>query len=252
MKAIVTLPAYNEARNLPRLLDRIETALDGAGLAYHVIVVDDGSTDGTGDILTKRAERREFTVVRHPVNRGLGAALSSGLGAAARVSGPDDVVVTLDADETHPPELIPEVIRKISEGHDVVIASRFQLGAEVTGLARPRRFFSRAASVLFQWVLPTPGMRDFTCGFRAYRSEVIRRAIAVYGQDFITEAGFASMPEAILKLRRFGLRFAEVPMTLRYDLKKGASKMKVLRTAWFTLRLILRERIACPAPPEQR
>jgi len=136
-------------------------------------------------------------------------------------------------------------VRMIREGFDVVVASRYQPGSRVVGLSFTRRMVSSVASILMRVLFPTPGLRDYTCGYRAYSATALRRAYDRYGQDFVNQEGFQCMVDVLLKLRRLDLRFGEVPMTLRYDLKLGKSKMRILKTALGTLRLIwLRKREA--------
>jgi dolichol-phosphate mannosyltransferase len=150
----------------------------------------------------------------------------------------------MDADDTHAPGLILRMVRMITEGHDVVIASRYRPGARTVGVPWPRRLLSRAGSLLFRVFLPIDGVRDFTCGYRAYRAEVIQRALAEHGARLVDQDGFQCMVDLLLKLRGRGLVFGEVPVVLRYDLKQGASKMKVARTAASTLALLVRRRLS--------
>lgn len=241
-KVVVALPAYNEEPNLPALLEAIRDALEPPGVPYQVIVVDDGSTDATASIARRYAEEMPLMLVQHERNQGLGATLRDGLRAALEHSSPRDVIVTMDADATHPPGLILRMLQHIEEGFDVVIASRFQPGARVLGVSPLRRLMTRGASLLLRALFPM-GVRDFTCGYRAYRASVVEAAFRHYGDDFIDQAGFQCMLDVLLKLRRFGLVMGEVPMVLRYDQKGGASKMRVWRTAWASLRLILRRRL---------
>ena len=240
---VVVLPAYNEEAHVGKLLDRIRSAMQEASLSYRVIVVDDGSVDRTPGILAEYASRMPITVTRHKVNQGLGLAIRDGLYLAAKSTPPGDVIVTMDSDETHPPDLIPRMVDMIREGRDVVIASRYQPGARVCGLTMGRRAISYAASLTCRALIPTPGVRDFTCGFRAYRCEVLQTALARYGDEFIRAGGFQCMVDILLKLRRMGATFGEAPLVLRYDLKRGASKMKLGPTTLGTLALLVRHRI---------
>src|SRR5262249_15906284 len=160
---------------------------------------------------------------------GLGTTLRDGLLAATQRSQGGDVVVTLDADDTQPPEIIPAMASMIADGYDVVIASRYQPGARVLGVPAYRGFLSQGASWLFRVVLAIEGVRDFTCGFRAYRAAALKAAIDDRGASFFDQEGFQAMVDVLLKLRGRGLRFGEVPLVLRYDEKGGASKMKVWR-----------------------
>jgi dolichol-phosphate mannosyltransferase len=125
-----------------------------------------------------------------------------------------------------------------------VIASRYRQGSKVHGVPVVRRLLSTGASWLFRLLFPIKGVRDFTCGFRAYSARALRDALTAYEGCLVEDNGFQCMADVLLKLRRLPVSFREVPMTLRYDLKRGASKMKVARTVGRTLRLLLRRRFA--------
>jgi dolichol-phosphate mannosyltransferase len=240
----VVLPAYNEAEALPPLLCAIHSALDQLDTAYTVIVVDDGSRDATALVASQASFHMPLILVEHEVNQGLAAAIRTGFRAALAQSGPGDVIVLMDADNTHPPALVHRMLSMVREGHDVVIASRYQPGARVVGVPWHRNLLSLAARGLFQVVFPIKGVRDYTCGFRAYRENVLRQAMADYGDRFVSEKGFSCMVDVLLKLRRYDLIMGEVPLILRYDHKGGVSKMRVARTIWQTLALIVRRRLA--------
>ena len=243
-KVWLVLPALNEAHSLPPLLDRIEEAMFEVGLEYRLVFVDDGSTDETPKIMQAAAERQEATIVTHETNLGLGAAIRDGLLEAARQAEPRDIIVTLDADNTHTPDLIYRMVRLVREGHDVVIASRYRPGSRIRGVPLLRRFLSRAASIILRAVFPTPGVRDYTSGYRAYRAEVMQQVVRTTGPSFFDQDGFQVMIDILLKLRRNrDLIFGEVPLVLRYDLKAGASKMDVAATIVNTLKLVGRRRV---------
>ena len=207
------------------------TALEQAGSRLRVLVVDDGSQDGTIQAARAFEGRLPLEVVPHGVNRGLGAALRTGLGAALERSAEGDAIATMDADNTHDPGLLPEMLRQLDQAPaDLVIASRYVAGGEEVGLTPIRRVLSRGASLLLTLVAPVRGARDYTCGYRLYRRSLLAGAAAAWGDRLIEEAGFTCMAEVLLKLGRGGARVSEVPLVLRYDLKEGASKMKVMRT----------------------
>ncbi len=242
-QVIVVLPVYNEEENIGRLLDRIDEHLSEAGLPYQIVGVDDGSKDRSLAILEEYSRKLPVQIYRHQVNQGLGTTIRDGLAYATKIAGEKDIIVTMDADDTHTPGLTPRMVRMIREGHDVVIASRFERGGMVCGLTMRRRIVSWVACWLMRIVFPTRGVRDYTCGYRAYRAEVLRAAYAKYGDHFVDQQGFQCMVDILLKLRRMSLIFGEVPMILRYDFKKGASKMRVFRTAYNTLRILLVRRL---------
>src|SRR5262245_21619871 len=198
-KVWIALPAYNEEQALAPLLEAIKTALEPAGIPYGVIVVDDGSSDGTGRVASQASFHMPVELVTHEVNQGLAAALRTGLNAALDRGGSDDVIVTMDSDNTHPPRLIAEMLIKIRAASDLVIASRFQPGATVIGVPTSRRLYSDVVRWMFQLAFPSRGVRDYTCGYRAYRAEALRQAIDRYGDKLITETGFSCMADILLK-----------------------------------------------------
>lgn len=224
------MPAYNEERDLPLLLQRIDTALSGWS-DYRVLIVDDGSVDATADIVRDAGRRMPVQLIQHPRNQGLGAAIRTGLRAA---SAGDGLVVTLDADNSQDPELIRAMVdRQRRDNLDVVIASRFQPGSQEIGVPPHRKFLSHLSSAGIRLLVRYPGARDYTCGFRLYRPEAIRRLIDVFGDDgFLRENGFSCMLELLLNFKAIDARVGEVPLQLRYDMKVGPSKMRILRTMW--------------------
>jgi dolichol-phosphate mannosyltransferase len=231
---VLALPAYNEERSLPALLERcvpVAGALSARGQALRVVVVDDGSKDGTIAAARGFAGRLAIEVVPHVVNQGLGAALRTCLASALERAADDDAIATMDADNTHDPSLLPAMWDRLeSAPGDVVIASRYTPGGDEVGLTPLRKVLSRGASFLLTWTVPVRGARDYTCGYRVYRARTLRRAQAAWGARLVEEAGFTCMAEVLLKLGRGGARVLEWPLILRYDLKEGASKMKIGRT----------------------
>jgi dolichol-phosphate mannosyltransferase len=238
---LIVLPAYNEAAGLPPLLNEIRAVMNESRLEYKVVVVDDGSSDGTWDTIVRHAQEMLVVPVRHEVNRGLAEALRSGLQVALAEAAPTDVIVTMDADNTHAPGLVMRMLGLIREGHDVVIGSRYVAGARVVGVPFHRRLLSYNASLLMRAVFPIEGVRDYTCGFRAYRASILQKAFARYSESLISQKGFSCMVDILLKLRTLDRPImAEVPLVLRYDLKHGMSKMRAARTIVDTLILMAR------------
>jgi dolichol-phosphate mannosyltransferase len=242
-KIFVVLPAYNEADGLPSLLTKIQSVFAANRRDYHVIVVDDASTDNTAAIASQFSFQMPLTLVQHKVNQNLPGALRSGFTEATNQAADGDIIVTMDGDDTHPPGIINPLIQKISEGYDVVTASRYQPGSRVMGVPQFRVLMTYGAKLLFQTIMPIPGVRDYTCGYRAYRKNVLKDSMDFYGDSFVSEKGFSCMADVLLKMRRFKYAFGEVPFLLRYDQKLGDSKMAVGRTVWLTLKLLLKRRL---------
>lgn len=243
-KIIVVLPCYNEEDNLVPLIERYENnfvQLLNLGFQREYIVVDDGSTDESPQILKELMSKIPLTVITHSPNQGLGASIRDGLRLATERSKDQDIIITMDSDNSHPPELIGTMVQKILEGNHVVIASRYRYGSRVVGLERYREWLSRIAGILFKITYNIRNVRDYTCGFRAYESAHLRKAFEVYGDKLIEQSGFQCMAEIIIKLNRIqDTIFYEVPLILRYDRKQGASKMKVLNTVFNTLKMLLK------------
>jgi len=240
---LVVLPAYNEQDAIAPLIEQIRSVARKRFIEpVKIIVVDDGSTDETA-ARVRALEDESTLLVQHPQNRGLGEAVKTGLLRALDMAAEDDIIVTMDADNTHPPGLLPRMIATLEGGNDVVIASRYQPGARVVGLSHFREFLSAGMRWLFQILLPIRGVRDYSCGYRAYQAKILRRAFDRWGNDFISHSGFSCMVDILLKLNRLGAVITEAPLVLHYENKRGKSKMNVSRTIRETLRLAWRERL---------
>lgn len=240
---LIVLPAYNEGKNIGELLDQIRENLDlETQIHYRIFLVDDGSEDDTLSVAQEKAKIMPITIIQHKVNQGLGATIRDGLYEAVNYSKPKDIVVTMDADATHNPGLILRLTRMIIEGYDIVIASRFQPGARVIGLVWHRRMLSVLASIVFRIMYPIKGVKDYTCGYRAFRADTLKSAIEGYGDKFVDQDGFQCLVDILLKLRSRKLMFGETPFILRYDQKKGLSKMNVGRTIRNTLILLVKRK----------
>lgn len=236
------MPAYNEARVIGELLGQAEEAFNRLGLEWNIIVVDDGSKDDTARIVGEFARREPRVIlVQHAVNKGLGPAIVTGLTRAVEVADdPQALIVSMDADLTHPPMVVGQMIAAAERGADMIIASRFQPGSQVMGLSAFRHLLSWGARNVFSVFLRLPGVKDYTCGFRAVRAHRIRQALDHYGPNgFITRAGFACTDEVLIKLALLGVTIREIPFILRYDLKQGSSKINLPVTIRETLKLVV-------------
>lgn len=227
----ILLPVYNEERNLPALLEKLDKEMQKNGLSYCVIAYNDGSSDGSLAVLNEYKNSIPIRVIGQERNRGLGVALDSLLRKTLETSvGKNDIAVVLDSDDTHNPEHIYLMVNKLKEGFDVVIASRYLAGSRVVGVSWPRQFYSIVASLLMRRLFPINGVKDYTCGYRAYTISCLQKAYVKFGEHLIEEKNFACMAELIIKLRSMNIVAAEVPITLRYDQKYGKSKMNILKT----------------------
>jgi dolichol-phosphate mannosyltransferase len=226
-RLLIGLPAYNEEIALPRLLARIEAFSKSSGEAITVVLYSDGSSDATVPIARGWEPRLPLVLRDGVVNKGLGAGLRALVAYAVANADDDDVLVIMDCDDTHDPAQIGDMLARMAEGADVVIGSRYVRGAVAQGVPPLRRITALGAAALCKLIHPVPGVWEYTCGYRAYRVGALKKAAARYGDELIAERGFACMVELLLKLNALGIRFAEIPLQLRYDRKPTVTKMGV-------------------------
>jgi dolichol-phosphate mannosyltransferase len=211
----VIVPTYNEAENVRTITAGILESLPGAT----VLVVDDGSPDGTGGIADELAAADPRIRVRHrPEKQGLGRAYLDGFGVA--LAGGAEVVIQMDADWSHDPAALPSLIGPITGGTaDLVIGSRYTKGGGVVDWGLGRRIISRGGSIFARSVLRL-GPRDLTGGFKAWRASTL----AAIPFDGVHAGGYVFQIEMTFRASRLGARVAETPITFR-DRRVGQSKM---------------------------
>lgn len=214
MPVAVVLPTYNEAENIERLLRELRRIVPEARL----VVVDDASPDGTGSIADRCAEELGgIDVVHRTTKDGLGNAYRF---AFRRVIGEGfDVVVTMDSDFSHDPEVVPALLGRVEDGADAVIGSRYVPGGGTQDWPLHRRLLSRWGNVYTGWILGVK-VRDCTSGFRAYRTA----ALSAIDPDSTRADGYAFLTELVVRLSRRGSRIDEVPIVF-VDRRYGTSKM---------------------------
>lgn len=226
-KIWVLLPAYNEEDAVGVLLPKIAAFLRAQQYSFEIVILDDGSQDKTKVLSESFSSSLPVTVLSHARNRGLGETIRDLFEYAADRASNEDILVRLDCDDTHDPIFIRDMVEKISEGFDVVTASRFAGGGQQKGVNWYRGLLSASATLYMKIFFSVPGIREYTCGYRAYRAEVVKKAITVFGRQFVqlTGLGFSCTLEKLLKFNLMNCRFAEVPFVLHYDRKKSKSKM---------------------------
>jgi len=227
MKLWILLPAYNEENSFKTLIPKISNHLKKEGYDFKIIVCNDGSNDRSVEVLEKLKKSYPIELLTHKINRGLGETSRDLFEWAAELADPYDVLVRLDCDNTHEPEYITRMIKKLDDGFDVVTASRFQKGGGQSGVTPYRAFISYCAQIFMKFIFGFWGQKEFSSGFRAYRAGIIQKAIAIYGNQFIQlkGLGFTCTLEKMVKLKMLGARFTEIGFNLRYDKKTSYSKM---------------------------
>jgi len=241
------IPAYNEVENIPRLLS--DLAPVARELGARVIIVDDGSTDGTGEAIREHAQDMHLAIVRHSVNRGLGTAINSGIRAALGESSDDDAIVTLEADTTSNLKDLPRMLELFDQGTDVVLASVYAPGGKIIGVSRWRLGASKAVSDTFRFLGGLREMHTLSSLYRVYRAGTLRRAADTYGYLLVREPGFAANVELLLKLYNAGASVAEVPTINDWTTRKGESKMQLKPTVIAYFRVMAAHLVGRIQPP---
>jgi dolichol-phosphate mannosyltransferase len=210
----VVVPAFNEALVIADFVAKTFASLPEGS---EVLVVDDGSTDGTPRLLTELAGEFEgLRVMTHDRNRGIGAALATGFRGAS-----GDVIVTMDADLSHPAALVQDLVETCRVA-DAAYASRYVPGGSMESVPLWRVLISRGANIAMRLAFRT-SVRDLTTGMRAFRGDVVRNLR-------LDATGFEAQLEITVRLLAAGCRIDEVPMVLR-NRSVGESKMRYLRLA---------------------
>jgi dolichol-phosphate mannosyltransferase len=211
---LIVVPTFNEAHDLPALLQAVVAALPGAS----ILVVDDASDDGTGDIAAEAAQLdARVNVLRRPTKLGLGTAYVDGFrwGLARDFQR----FVEMDADFSHDPRYLPSFMAQLDAGADVVVGSRNVPGGAIAGWGPLRHALSKGGSAYARRVLRV-GVRDLTTGFKAYTRRAVQRIL----DDGITSNGYAFQIETTYRALCAGLRVVEVPIVF-IDRRVGHSKM---------------------------
>ena len=223
-RATVCLPTYNERENVELMLAAL---LERLGADDRILVIDDSSPDGTGELADAIAAREpRVSVLHRPRKDGLGPAYLAGFRQA--LADGAELVLEIDCDFSHDPDDVPRLIAGTAEA-DVVLGSRYVRGGRIENWRLLRRIVSRAGSLYAQVLLAAP-VRDLTGGFKCYR----RAVLETIDLDAVSSRGYAFQIETTYRALRRGFRVLEIPITF-VDRREGRSKMSraiVLEAIW--------------------
>jgi dolichol-phosphate mannosyltransferase len=238
MRPLVVLPTYNEAENILEVLGRVREATPESD----VLVVDDGSPDGTGDLAEKwGAEHGGLQVLRRTEKSGLGSAYRAGF--ARGLEQGYDVLIEMDSDLQHDPAMLPALIHAVEDGAHLAIGSRYVPGGQVPDWKLSRRMISQVGNLYAALALGLH-VRDATAGFRAYSAN----ALAQIDLPEIKADGYGFQIEMAYSVSRNGGRIVEVPITFG-ERQRGESKMStriVAEALWLVTWWALRDRVFGP------
>jgi dolichol-phosphate mannosyltransferase len=234
---VIVLPTYNERENVERVVSALHEIRPLAPFSGDVLIVDDASPDGTGELADELARKHDWVHVLHrPVKRGLGRAYLDGFRWALERDYTH--ILEMDADMSHPPAALPRLLEAAADA-DLVLGSRYVAGGGVTGWPAHRRLISRGGSLYARTLLGVP-IRDLTGGFKCFHRRVLETADldSVHGQGYVFQI------ELTYRTLRMGGRVVEVPITF-CDRTAGSSKMTtaiVAEAVWKVPALRLRAR----------
>jgi dolichol-phosphate mannosyltransferase len=235
MRVLVVIPTYNEAENIVRVLERVRRALPDCSM----LVVDDGSPDGTADLVEKHAaEAGGISILRRTAKSGLGSAYRAGF--AWGLERGFDACVEMDADFSHDPAALPALVAPLAGGHELVIGSRYVPEGRIPNWSWHRRLLSRGGNVYADLLLGL-GVTDSTAGFRAYAASLLRRL----DLSRVHAEGYGFQIEMTYRSKQAGASIVEVPIRF-VDRVAGESKMSwtivvealALVTKWGAGRLV--------------
>jgi apolipoprotein N-acyltransferase len=246
-RTLVILPTYDERPTIERVVRGVR---DG-GADVDVVVVDDASPDGTGDVVrTLTAADRKVRLVERPAKSGLASAYLEGF--TIGLAGEYDLIVEMDSDLSHDPVELPRLLEAAAEGADLVVGSRYVPGGSVTNWSRVRVALSRFGNLYARWMLSLP-LRDGTSGFRVYRRGLLQELVA---RPFASD-GYGFQIELVMRANDLGTTLREVPITFR-EREHGHSKISrriVAEALWLVTRWGFRRRfrppdsLSCHVPP---
>ncbi|MBN1586232.1 MAG: glycosyltransferase family 2 protein [Candidatus Omnitrophica bacterium] len=226
----VLLPVYNEEDVIEALLDRVQKVLEEASFEYKIVAVNDGSSDKTAEVIRSCASRMPVHLIDFERNRGVGDVFREGFKYVLDTANDKDIMVSMDADNTHDPRLIKFMVNRLDEGYEVVIASCFAPGGMLIGVPALRYVCTVACNLLYRILFPVRGIKEYTGFYRGYNVGALRQSVKRFDGRLLESNGFAVMAECLVKLRRMPLFMTEVPLILRYDHKGEKSKLKVIPT----------------------
>jgi dolichol-phosphate mannosyltransferase len=244
-EAWLILPTYNEAENIEAIVDVAGAVLAQASTGGHrVLIVDDGSPDGTGQIADRLAAEHDWVAVLHRAEKnGIGPAYLAGFRRALDAGAA--FVMEMDSDFSHDPADLARLLAAVYQGADLALGSRYVPGGRVSDWGLLRRFISEGGSTYARWMLGLR-VRDLTGGFKCFRREVLE---AIHF-DGVRSRGYAFQVELTYRAARAGFRIVEVPITFR-DRRQGKSKMSwriAAEAIWLVPLLRFRKR---PAPADR-
>lgn len=229
----IIFAALNEEKNLPKLIADISKSFNYSNSTYQIIICIDASSDDSFKILSELQKTYPIKILEFQNQRGLGLAFKRLIKEATIDSSDDDLVISLDADNSHACSQFEEMIKYFNEHQlDLLIASRFCKSSKSKGFPLYRQLISKSVSIILQTLFPITNksgtkLKDYTSGYRIYKAAILKKSLEAYGNNYIAETEFTYTCEFLIKLARINAIIDETPISYNYDQKVGKSKLKI-------------------------
>jgi len=247
----VCIPCYNEAPTVGLLLWKIRQVFSGFPREYHLLLIDDRSTDTTAEVLEPYSRVLPLTLLRHQTRQGYAASVEALLRLAVeRTDRPKrDGAILMHADFAHSPSFIPDFVRRLESGADIVVAQSTLAGES----SRARRLIRRFAPMLLRGRVQVPGVADVVSGFLAFRLVALRNALRAQEGRLLTAEGWTANAELIAKTARHARRVETISTVERHDLRQRPSRVHPWETAMSVWHWRAKLQLPpLPRPPEGR
>lgn len=248
---IFVVPAYNEEKNISKLLQNTHEKMLNLGFEYKIVLVNDGSTDRTSDIVKQYQGSISVILEEHEVNKGVKQAFITGFKAALKIASEDDIIVTEEADNTSDLSILGEMLSLIKDGYDVVLASCYAKGGWIENTNIYRKILSYTANALLKISFHIKEVNTYSSFYRAFNAKFLKKAFRIYGDKLLEEDGFVCVIGMLIRLNWLGFRVVEVPMVLKGSERIGKSKMKILKTICGYFKLAIKLGILKKGKPDR-
>lgn len=223
-------PFFNEEEFLKKFLE--DLIINNSSLLkkdYKIVLINDGSNDRSLEIVKSFQKKNPIIIISYKKNQGVDYAFRRGFIEIFKTAKKNDLIFTLESDNTSDLKIIKKMIEK-SKNADFVLASCYAKGGGVYGTGLVRQLASKIANMLLYILFPINGVKTYSSFYRLYKVETFKKAWNAYNGKLINQKGFVCMAEMLIKLSSLPVKIEEVPMILKWQGRKGKSKMKITRT----------------------
>lgn len=233
-RLFILIPVLNEAGNIVKLMGSLKMLSDELAGNFEVqaILIDDGSSDQTSELAARTAGNLDLKleVLRHQTNQGPGHAFGTGFKYLTSRLEENDLVMTMEGDNTSRIDLVKQMLHRMEEGYEIILASPYLYGGRIVNTSSYRVLLSSVANLFIKELLGLNGILTVSSFFRLYKTQALKKLQLAYGQEIIERAGFECMVEMLMKIVNLQMTISEVPMLLDTHARVGKSRMKIMRT----------------------